>query len=74
MSPSKGTAHRPIRIPGELWAAVQDKAAAEGTNASAVIRQLLNEWVNSGPAESGISEANGADGGRDTAKEKPEGE
>lgn len=36
---------RAIRVPDELWAKVQKKAAQEGTSASEVIRKLLTEWV-----------------------------
>lgn len=43
---SKGTPHRPIRISAELWASAQAKAAEQETTASAVIRDLLSEWVN----------------------------
>lgn len=39
------TPHRTIRIPDELWKAAQQKAADEGTDVSAVIRELLAEWV-----------------------------
>lgn len=42
---SKGTPHRPIRIDDELWAKAQEKAAREGTTASAKARELLEEWV-----------------------------
>lgn len=42
---SAGTKKRPIRMPDELWDAVQVKAEAEGTNASEVIRRLLSEWL-----------------------------
>lgn len=45
---SAGTKKRPIRMPDELWDAVQAKAEAEGTNASEVIRRLLSEWLNEG--------------------------
>lgn len=48
MSPSKGTPHRPIRIKDELWDPAREKAAAEGTNLSEVIRRLLNEWLQKG--------------------------
>ena len=42
---SKGTPHRPIRIPDELWQAAKDKAANENTTVSEVIRALLTEWI-----------------------------
>lgn len=45
---SAGTKKRPIRMPDELWDAVQAKAEAEGTNASEVIRRLLSEWLEEG--------------------------
>lgn len=48
MSPSKGTPHRPIRIKDELWLPAKEKAAAQGTNASEVIRRLLTEWLKEG--------------------------
>lgn len=45
---SAGTPKRPIRIPDELWNAVQAKVKSEGTNASEVIRRLLTEWLGDG--------------------------
>jgi predicted DNA binding CopG/RHH family protein len=45
---SGGTPKRPIRMPDELWEAVQAKAEAEGTNASEVVRRLLADWVKRG--------------------------
>lgn len=45
--PSKGTPHRPIRIDDVLWARAQEKAAKEGTTASAKARELLAAWVES---------------------------
>lgn len=36
---------RGVRIPDDLWAAVQAKAAAEGRTASDVVRDLLAAWV-----------------------------
>jgi Arc/MetJ-type ribon-helix-helix transcriptional regulator len=37
-------------MPPELWAAVQEKAHREGTNASEVIRRLLTNWLKEPPA------------------------
>ena len=48
MSPSKGTTRRSIRVEDELWSAAQQKAAAQGTNLSEVIRRLLTEWLKEG--------------------------
>lgn len=36
---------RGVRIPDDLWAAVQAKAASEGRSASDVVRDLLTEYV-----------------------------
>lgn len=36
---------RAIRIPDELWEALQDKAAEKDTDASTVIRELIAKWV-----------------------------
>lgn len=36
---------RAIRISDELWEALQEKAAAEDTDVSAVIRELVTEWL-----------------------------
>jgi hypothetical protein len=43
--PLTWTTNRNVRIDDELWSAVLDKAAAEGTTASAVVRDLLADWV-----------------------------
>jgi len=46
VSPNQpATKIRGVRIPDELWEAVQAKAAAEGTTASDVVRDLLARWV-----------------------------
>lgn len=36
---------RNVRIPTELWAALKTKAENQGTTASAIIRQLIIEWI-----------------------------
>ena len=36
---------RGVRIPDELWRAVQDRAAADDVTVSEVVRTLLAEWV-----------------------------
>ncbi len=44
--PGKGTAIRTVRIDDELWSAVKARADLEGyENPSAVIRELLQAWV-----------------------------
>jgi len=40
-----GTTLRNVRINEQLWSDVNDKAQAENTNASEVIRTLLTAWV-----------------------------
>jgi hypothetical protein len=47
---SRGTTLRNVRISDELWAAVLEKADAEGRTASQVIRDLLTEWLTLEPA------------------------
>lgn len=42
---SKGTARRSIRIEDGLWRAALAKAAEEGRDVSAVIRELLTKWI-----------------------------
>jgi len=44
------TRSKNIRVPDELWAAVQAKAAGEYTTASAVVVRLLAAWVAGDPA------------------------
>lgn len=36
---------RAIRIPDELWVALQEQARQEGTDASTIIRELIAERV-----------------------------
>jgi hypothetical protein len=36
---------RGVRIPDDLWRSAQDKAAAEGTTVSEVVRDCLARWV-----------------------------
>lgn len=48
MSPSEGTTRRSIRCEDELWDPAKEKAAAQGTNLSEVIRRLLTEWLKEG--------------------------
>lgn len=43
--PSKGTPQHSIRIPAPLWQAARDKANKQGQDVSAVIRELLQGWV-----------------------------
>lgn len=38
---------RAIRINDELWEALKEKAESEGKDASAVIRQLVTEYLKS---------------------------
>jgi len=45
---SEGTKKRPIRIKDELWDPAMEKATAQGTNLSEVIRRLLTEWLKEG--------------------------
>lgn len=42
-----GTTLRNVRIPDELWDAALARAEKDGTNVSEVVRELLQEWVNS---------------------------
>lgn len=42
-----GTTLRNVRIPDELWDAAGAKADAENTDRSEIIRQLLQQWVDS---------------------------
>ena len=42
---SKGTPHRGVRIPDELWAEFLVATKTAGLNASEVIRQLVREWL-----------------------------
>lgn len=46
VSPNQpATKIRGIRIPDDLWEAVQKQAAEQGTTASDVVRDLLTAWV-----------------------------
>lgn len=46
VSPNRpATKIRGIRIPDDLWEAVQEKAAEQGRTASDVVRDLLAAWV-----------------------------
>jgi len=36
---------RGVRVPDDLWEAVQAKAAAQGRAVSDVIRELLTQWL-----------------------------
>lgn len=36
---------RAVRIPDELWTALQEKAAEKDTDASTVIRELIARWI-----------------------------
>lgn len=47
--PSKGTTRRSIRLEDDLWAAAITKAAAEGTDVSAVVRSALADYVAAKP-------------------------
>jgi len=42
---SKGTPHRGVRIPDELWTEFLVATKTAGLNASEVIRQLVREWL-----------------------------
>ncbi len=42
---SRGTPHRKVRVPDELWERALARAQAEGTDVSAVLRRALEEWV-----------------------------
>lgn len=39
------TPHRTIRVPDSLWGPFRDKAQAEGSDASAMIRQLIAAYL-----------------------------
>ncbi|NJP24420.1 ribbon-helix-helix protein, CopG family [Microbispora sp. SCL1-1] len=42
---AEGVTVRNISIEDDLWAAAKAKAASEGRSLSAVIRELLREWL-----------------------------
>lgn len=42
---SRGTTHRSIRIPDDLWEAARKKAAAEGRTISDILRESLEQYV-----------------------------
>jgi len=46
--PSKGTTRRTVRIQDGLWGAATTKAQEEGRDVSAVIRELLEQWIKQG--------------------------
>lgn len=39
------TPQRQVRIPDDIWYGAAAKAAEQGTTASAVVRELLREWL-----------------------------
>lgn len=39
------TKHRTVRVPDELWAQAQERAAERGESLSDVIRRALQEYV-----------------------------
>jgi hypothetical protein len=45
----RGTTLRNVRIDDELWSAAKTKAAAEGSDVSTVLRELLGRWVTRPP-------------------------
>ncbi len=42
---SRGTPHRKVRVPDELWRRALARAQMEGTSVSAVLVKALREWV-----------------------------
>jgi len=42
---SKGTPHRNIRIPDDLWTQALTLARSRGENLSDIIRQALNQYI-----------------------------
>jgi predicted HicB family RNase H-like nuclease len=42
---SRGTHNRNVRVSDELWDAARAKAEAEGRNLSEIIREALQEYV-----------------------------
>ncbi len=42
---SRGTPHRNVRVPDELWGRALARAEEEGTSVSTVIVRALEEWV-----------------------------
>lgn len=42
---SGNTPIRAIRIPDELWKPLMEKARERGMDSSAVIRQLIRQWL-----------------------------
>ncbi len=45
---SRGTPHRNVRVPDELWGRALARAQVEGTSVSAVLVQALRKWVEDG--------------------------
>ncbi len=46
---SRGTIHRTIRIPDEIWLPAKAKADADGVNLSEVIREALRTYIEAEP-------------------------
>lgn len=45
---TRGTTRRTIRIEDELWEAAQTKAAQQGDNLSAILRDALRKYLEEG--------------------------
>jgi hypothetical protein len=43
--PSKGTIHRTVRVPDEIWLPAKAKADEEGRNLSDIIREALRSYL-----------------------------
>jgi hypothetical protein len=43
--PSKGTIHRTVRVPDEIWLPAKTKADEEGRNLSDIIREALRSYL-----------------------------
>lgn len=42
---SRGTIHRTVRVPDEIWLPAKEKADEEGETLSEVIRRALTEYI-----------------------------
>lgn len=51
MTPGIGTPRRTVRVPDDLWAAAQARAAREGTTLTAIIVTALENYVKEGEGD-----------------------
>jgi hypothetical protein len=52
--PGRGTPHRPIRVPEELWQAALAKAKERGETVNVVVRRALERYVSGLIADDGV--------------------